>query len=163
MNLRRADSTKDTPAEGLSAAIEMSAESLNRHKPGEFMKRVTRILLGISIAVLSFMASAHAQQDGQRIIANIPFDFTVGPMAYAAGHYEFTKTGDNVVVVRDGAGRSHFTLGSAWIQSSEVPSKPTLIFATVGGRHVLTQMWNDRADVGIQFPSREVSVEGEKQ
>jgi hypothetical protein len=44
------------------------------------MNRVASILTGLSLAVLFFGASAHAQSE-QRISGNIPLDFTGGTLS----------------------------------------------------------------------------------
>lgn len=122
------------------------------------MKRIASILTGLSLAVLFFVASAHAQS-GQRMTANIPFDFTVGSISLPAGQYEFVNTGGEIVTVRGADRRSVFTLSSATIQASELPEKSMLKFATVDGRHVLVQIWNDLASNGNSFPYGHTSVE----
>jgi hypothetical protein len=140
----------------------MSTEPQNHNNLGGFMKRIASIWTGISFVVMFFIASANAQHDGQTISANIPFEFTVGSISFAAGHYEFLHSGDNVVVVRDTDVRSRFTLASAWIQENGIPAKALLRFTTVGGRHVLTQMWNDRAATGSEFPTGHAAMDREK-
>src|SRR5260221_10130624 len=102
------------------------------------MKRITSILTGFSLAILFFVASAHAQS-GQRMTANIPFEFTVGNISLPAGQYEFMRTGANIFLVRDADRRGLLTLSSASIQANGLPEKSMLKFATVDGRHVLVQ------------------------
>jgi len=114
------------------------------------MKRITNILTGLSLAVLFFVASAHAQFE-QRMTANIPFEFVVGSNTLPAGQYQFLRTGDGIYLVRDADGRSLFTMASGSIQANELSEKSVLKFITVNGRHVLAQIWNDRADTGNEF------------
>jgi hypothetical protein len=121
------------------------------------MKRTASILTGLSLAVLFFVTSAHAQSG--RITANIPFDFTVGSISLPAGQYEFLGTGDNVVEVRNADRRSLFTLSTAPIQANDLPEKSMLKFVTVDGRHVLIQIWNDLAASGKEFSYGTTSVE----
>jgi hypothetical protein len=122
------------------------------------MKRIASIWTGFSLAVWFLVASAHAQS-GPRMTANIPFEFTVGSISLPAGQYEFLSTGDNIVEVRGGDGRSLFTLSSAPIQANQLPEKSMLKFATVDGRHVLVQIWNELAANGNEFPDEHTSVE----
>ena len=114
------------------------------------MKRIASILTRLSLAVLFFVASAQAHS-GQRITANIPFEFTVGSISLPAGQYEFIRTDGNIYQVRDADGRSLFARASTSIQGNGVPEKSMLKFATVDGRHVLIQIWNQRADIGNGF------------
>jgi len=114
------------------------------------MKRIAGILTGLSLAVLFFVASAHAES-GQRMTANIPFEFNVGDISFPAGQYEFIRTDDDIYQIRDADGRSLFALAATSIQANGVPDKSTLKFATVDGRHVLVQIWNERSDIGNEF------------
>jgi len=114
------------------------------------MKRITSTLTGLSLAVLFFVVSAQAESR-QRITASIPFDFTVGNVSLPAGQYEFIRSDDNVYQVRSEDGHSLFALASASIQGKGAPEKSTLKFATMDGRHVLVQVWNELADIGSEF------------
>ena len=122
------------------------------------MKRIASILTGLSLAVLFFVASAHAQF-AQRMTATIPFEFTVGSISLPAGKYEFIHTDDCLYQVRDADRRSVLTLASASLQLNALPEKSTLKFATVEGRHVLVQIWNGFASNGNEFRYVNTSVE----
>lgn len=122
------------------------------------MKRIASILTGLSLAVLFLVTSAHAQPR-QRMIANIPFDFTVGGISLPAGQYEFLDTGGIIVEVRDADRHGVFTLSSASIQANDGPGKSMLKFATVDGHHVLVQIWNEFAGNGVELPYGHTSVE----
>jgi hypothetical protein len=114
------------------------------------MKRIARCLTELALAVLLFVVSAHAQFE-RRMTANIPFEFTVGSISLPAGRYEFMRTDDDIYQVRDADGHILFAMASASIQSRGLPGKSMLKFAIVDGRHVLTQIWNERADIGNEF------------
>jgi hypothetical protein len=114
------------------------------------MKRITSILSASSLAVLLLLtSSAHAQSG--RIAANIPFAFTVGGISLPAGRYEFANTGDRIVRVENAERHTVLTLSVASIERQGLPKKSMLKFDTVGGRHVLVQIWNDLADNGNEF------------
>jgi hypothetical protein len=104
------------------------------------------------------VASAQAES-GQRITANIPFEFSVGSISFPAGQYEFFRTGNELYQIRDADGRSQFALPSASIQSNGTPEKSRLKFAKVDGRHVLLQIWNDSAEIGNEFYHGQFDVE----
>ncbi len=122
------------------------------------MKRIVSTLNHLSFAVLFFVVSAHAESR-QRITANIPFEFTVGSISLPAGPYEFIQTDDGIYQIRDADGRSLFAMASASIQASGAPEASTLKFATVDGRHVLVQIWNEQADIGSEFHPGQSYVE----
>jgi hypothetical protein len=123
------------------------------------MKRIASIFTGFSLAVLFFVASAQAQFDGPKLKADIPFEFTVGKISLPAGQYEFMRTGANIYLIRDANGRSSYTVTSAPIQANGVSEKSMLKFATVDGRHLLIQIWNERADIGNEFQYAQSSAE----
>ncbi len=123
------------------------------------MKRVTSILTGLSLAVLFLIASAHAQYSEQRATANIPFEFTVGNLSFAAGQYDFIRTGSGQYMVRGADGRGLLVMTSAPIQLAGIPEKSMLKFAIVDGRHVLVQIWNGLASSGNEFWQLNTAVE----
>ena len=122
------------------------------------MKRIASILTGLSLAVLFFVASAHADS-GQRMTANIPFEFNVGNISLPAGQYEFIRNDNDIYQIRYADGRSLFALASNSILANEVSEKSGLKFATVDGRRVLIQIWNERADIGSNFYQGQSYVE----
>jgi hypothetical protein len=91
--------------------------------------------------------------------ANIPFEFTTGNTSLPAGQYDFLRTGDNILQVRDRNGRSVFTMASASVQANQLPEKSMLKFVIVDGRHVLIQIWNERTSMGYEFVDRQSSLE----
>jgi len=116
------------------------------------MKRIASILTGLSLAVLSFVTSAHAQYDGRKIVADIPFEFIVGSTSLPAGQYDFLRTEPQVFQVRDASGRSLLTLVAS-TEPSLLHKNSGLTFATVDGQHVLVQIWDDVAGVGYDLKS----------
>jgi hypothetical protein len=126
------------------------------------MKRIASILTGLSLAVLFFGTSAHAQSE-RRMFGNIPFDFTVGSLSLPAGQYEFRAVGNDIIQIRDADGRSLLTLSSAPVEANRFPEKSALKFAVVNGHHVLIQIWNDLAGNGNEFPYGSASLEAATQ
>ena len=123
------------------------------------MKRIASILIGLSLGLLFFVASAHALDDTKIMTANIPFEFTVGSISFPAGQYKFLRVGDNTFQVRDADGRSLFIMATAPIRPNEPPEKSMLKFANVDGRHVLIQIWNGHAAMGNEFENKQYHVE----
>jgi hypothetical protein len=126
------------------------------------MKRFTSILTGLSLAVLFFIASAHAQYSEQKATANVPFEFTVDNVSFAAGQYDFIRTGSGQYMVRDADGHGLIVMTSAPIQLAGIPDKSMLRFAIVNGRHVLVQIWNGLASSGDEFQHLNTAVEQAK-
>ncbi|HEX4486210.1 MAG TPA: hypothetical protein VH088_08095 [Terriglobales bacterium] len=127
------------------------------------MKRITSILTGLSLAVLFFVGSAHAQYDAQRMRADIPFEFTVGNVTLPAGQYDFLRSGANIFQVRNAEGHSVYTMATAAIGQNAIGSTSELKFTVVQGHHVLTQIWNQNALMGNDFRINESYLELAKQ
>lgn len=125
------------------------------------MKRIAHILTALSLAVLFSGASAHAQNDGQRVIANIPFEFTSGNLTFPLGQYEFVRSGA-FYLIRDAGGRGQYILAGVPIQPTGVPEKSNLKFATVNGRQFLVQIWIYGASNGNEFQQANASRESDK-
>ena len=126
------------------------------------MNRIANILTGLSLAVLFFGASPHAQSE-QRMSGNIPPAFTSGALSLLAGQYEFRGVGNNIIQLRDSHGRSVFALSSAPVEANGLPQKSTFKFAVVNGHHVLIQIGNDLAGNGNEFPYGNASLEAARQ
>jgi len=126
------------------------------------MKRIANILTVLSLAVLSSVGLAQAQSNGQKITANVPFDFTVGNLSFQAGQYDFTRTGEELYVIREAKGHAQMILAGAQVQQYGTPEKSNLKFEVVNGRHVLIQVWSEVAASGNDFPNGGPSVELDK-
>jgi hypothetical protein len=126
------------------------------------MKRIANILTVLSLTVLSSVGLAQAQSSGQKITANVPFDFTVGNLSFQAGQYDFTRTGEGLYVIREANGHAQMILAGAPVQQNGTPEKSNLKFEVVNGRHTLIQVWSEVAASGNDFPNGGPSVELDK-
>ena len=107
------------------------------------MKRFFYILLAVVVLVGVIATSAQAQSTSSpRIVANIPFTFSVGKTSLPAGKYTITvlnPTSDRrILQIRSTNGRS-----SAMILTSgvigDVAENSKLVFERDGDRYVFTQ------------------------
>jgi len=101
----------------------------------------------VSCAVLAlflmgpFGASAHGQA-GQRITAEVPFDFMVKQVMFPAGTYVVTLAGDDrTVYLRASHGRESMSVSAQPIQTVSRPRSARLIFAAENGHYHLCQLW----------------------
>jgi hypothetical protein len=116
------------------------------------MKRIASILTGFSLAVLFFVGSAHAQYIGEPLVANIPFEFNVGKVAFPPGQYEFRRSSnENLFQIRDAYGHTLFTVSSGWNPVTPGRESSVLKFAVVDGRHTLIQIWDVQNAVASEF------------
>jgi len=93
------------------------------------------------------------------MIANVPFEFTVGNISLPAGQYEFQRTGFDLYLIRDANGVSHYTSASIPIEAYGLTKKRTVKFVTMNGRHYLVQIWNGNVAMGSEFRYKRSYVE----
>lgn len=115
------------------------------------MKRPTSTLAVLSLAITLFANPVHAETDGSRTVATIPFDFVVNGVSLPAGYYEFVGTTGGIVLIRNANGRTVFTRIGVPVQPNAALGKSTVKFISVDGHYVLSQVWNDLADTGTEF------------
>jgi hypothetical protein len=115
------------------------------------MNRMASIATSLVIAVLSLAGAASAQHDGQKLTANIPFEFVVGKTTLPAGQYVFLRTGDHTLLLRDAQGRGLYTMVTSATQAAKAPANSNIKFANIGGSHVLIQVWSEHDLTGSEL------------
>lgn len=98
--------------------------------------------LAAAIAAFTLLLTplAHAQ-DGQEVIANIPFEFSVNHLHFDAGSYEFNLASDNfgMSVIDLKTGKKQYV--TVRPQSNSVSSEPVfLVFSRTGEAHYLSEV-----------------------
>lgn len=88
----------------------------------------------------------------------LKFDYFGGQHVLTEVWQEHDSSGERLYATKDRrnfvrgvGGRSLFAMASASIQANGLPEKSTLRFATVDGRHVLSHIWIESADIGNEF------------
>ena len=111
----------------------------------------------VSCAVLAlfliapFGAQARGQA-GQRITAEVPFDFMVKQVMFPAGTYVVTLAGDDrTVYLRASHGRESMSVAAEPIRTESRPRTARLIFAEENGHYHLRQLWMSSA-IGREVP-----------
>ena len=118
------------------------------------MKRQAYTLIAMIVLVGSLAVAAKAQTSGQaRLVANIPFEFTVGDKTLPAGDYrvQAVNSDSGIVVLKienqDGETR-------ALVQTMTVIGKAQesakLIFHRYGNHYFFAQAWVDGEASGLQ-------------
>jgi hypothetical protein len=105
--------------------------------------------------VLLGAGSAHAQSETS-VVANIPFDFEVGPAQMPAGWYEIRYDSadvPSVLIIRNRDGHHQ-----ALALTEPVDTKPTtsarLVFDKEGSNYVLHEVFGPDARVGLELNER---------
>jgi hypothetical protein len=120
------------------------------------MKKQAYTMLALFVLVGSMAVAAQAQSSGgTRLIANIPFDFTVGNKTLPAGEYtvaQVNPASDHPVLQlrnRDGSASAMVQM-TAVIGKAEESAK--LIFNRYDDKYFFGQAWVDGDENGLRAP-----------
>ncbi len=131
------------------------------------MKKQAYTTIAMIVLVGSMAVAAQAQTSGRtQLIANIPFEFSVGGKTLPAGEYTVSQvnpTSDHAVLQL----RSKDGSAGAMVQMNSVIGKTQenakLIFNRYGNQYFFAQAWVDGNNTGLQAPKsraeRNIEVE----
>ena len=120
------------------------------------MKKQAYTMIAMIVLVGSLAISAKAQTNGRiALIANIPFQFSIGNKSLPAGEYTVRSISDdsrNVVLrIQSRDGKT-----SAMLQTSTVEGKAQerakLVFQRYGKQYFFAQAWVDAQKTGLEAP-----------
>jgi hypothetical protein len=118
----------------------------------ELLKAFTMLVL---VAVLAFSTAVASGQPtkGNKLTANIPFEFNVGYKTMPAGEYTVqtvATAGDALLIKNAAANISALRLSEA---TSRIKDKKQarLVFHRYGDRYFLAEVWNGVDDIGRQL------------
>jgi hypothetical protein len=117
----------------------------------QIIKGLTMLMLIAAVALMAALVSAHAQSSSS-VVADIPFEFSVGGKSMKAGEYsvkEYTANGDAVLI------RSQDSEGGAvrLTQSIQAPTpqQGKLVFHRYGQSYFLSEVWMWGQQTGRQL------------
>jgi len=120
----------------------------------EFMKGFTMLVLVVMLALSLAVVSANGQStsNANRIVANVPFEFSVGYKALPAGAYSVQSivSCDGVLIQSADGKTSALRLTDATRQIKEKP-QALLVFHRYGERYFLAEVWNGIDNTGRQL------------
>jgi hypothetical protein len=117
----------------------------------EILRGFTMLTLIVAMALVTAVASANGQS--RSVVANVPFDFSVGEKILPAGEYTvrgFTQNGNTLAIQNKQSAKSAIRL-SNWIQSSQASEKTKLVFHRYGPRYFLAEVWMSGEKSGRQL------------
>lgn len=121
----------------------------------------TMLTLIVAISLVTAVASANAQSN--TVLANIPFEFTVGDKALPAGQYMVraaSQNGDALAIRNRKSADCAIRLSNS-IQASRESEKSKLVFHRYGPRYFLAEVWVSGESTGRRlFKSKEESTIG---
>jgi hypothetical protein len=120
------------------------------------MKKQAYTMITMIVLVGSMAVAARAQTGGRtQLIANIPFEFSVGTKTLPAGEYtvrQLNPASDHAVLQlrsRDGSASAMVQMGSVIGKAQE---SAKLIFRRHGNQYFFAQAWVDGENSGLQAP-----------
>jgi len=130
----------------------------------ELLKGFTMLMLVVVLALASAVASANPQA-AKRIVASIPFEFSVGYKTMAAGDYSVraVNTAGNALMIQSADGKSSAVRLSDATERARDKSHARLVFHKYGDRYFLAEVWNgaDRSGRQLLKSEEERAIERE--
>ena len=105
------------------------------------MKLLGRTLTTLFVFVVYLAGMAYGQTSTSVIKVSIPFEFNVGNKTFPAGNYSLVQPMQHFLVLRDERGRTVASAFTSEVDVSSHVSNPKLRFSSVGGVHVLSEVW----------------------
>jgi hypothetical protein len=116
---------------------------------------IGRTLASVLLIVMSVAGWAHGQVTTWLIKVNIPFEFNVGDKTFPAGDYSLVQPLQHFLVLRDSRGQNVATVFTSGIDSPTAPVSSKLRFESVGGQHILAEVWQQQDPSGQRlYPSK---------
>jgi hypothetical protein len=108
-------------------------------------------LTSLLLVVVWLAGTAFAQSAPLVIKVNIPFEFNVGDQSFPAGEYSLVQPTTHLLVLRDSRRQTIATTFTSGIESLTPPATSKLRFYSVGGQHVLVEVWQEQNASGLRL------------
>lgn len=118
----------------------------------ELLKGLTMLMLIMVLALATAVASAQAQS-GNKVVADIPFEFSVGYKTLPAGAYsvKILTAASNALMIRSADGKTSALRLSQPTEESKANAHARLVFHRYGERYFLAEVWTGADNVGRQL------------
>jgi len=118
----------------------------------EFLKGFTMLVLVVTLALTLAVVSANGQSTANRVVANVPFEFSVGYKTLPAGDYSVQSivSCDGLLIQSADGKVSALRLSDTTRQIKDKP-KARLVFHRYGERYFLAEVWNGVEKAGRQL------------
>ena len=118
----------------------------------EFLKGFTMLVLVVTLALTLAVVSANGQSTANRVVANVPFEFSVGYKMLPAGDYSVQSivSCDGLLIQSADGKVSALRLSDTTRQIKDKP-KARLVFHRYGERYFLAEVWNGVEKAGRQL------------
>ena len=119
----------------------------------ELLKGFTMLALIVALALATAVVSANAQPAANKVVANVPFEFSVGYKALPAGEYSvqtIASAGDGLLIQSADGRISALRLSDATDRIKD-KSHARLVFHRYGERYFLAEVWTGTDNTGRQL------------
>ncbi len=114
----------------------------------QILKGLTMLMLIAGVVLMAALVSAHAQS--RSVVADVPFEFTVGGKALKAGEYSvraFASNGDALLISNQESNDSVIRMTNT-IEARILPKQGKLVFHRYGQRYFLSEVWTPGERIG---------------
>ena len=130
----------------------------------ELLKGFTMLMLIVVLALATAVASANPQSVNS-VVADIPFEFSVGYKTLPAGEYSVrtVTTAGDALMIQSADGKSSAVRLSEATERTKNKSHARLVFHRYGERYFLAEVWNgaDRSGRQLLKSQEERAIERE--
>ena len=112
-----------------------------------FLKGFTMLTLIVAIALATAVVSAHAQSS-RLVVANVPFEFTVGDQTMPAGEYRIRPALSKGLSIQSADAKKTVMRLANDIEPNKKPAR--LVFHRYGDRYFLAEVWSGPDTIGRQ-------------
>jgi hypothetical protein len=118
----------------------------------ELVKGLTMLMLVVVIALTTAVASANAQS-ANKVVADVPFEFSVGYKTMSAGEYSvrIVATAGDALMIQSADGKTSALRQSEATARLKNKTQARLVFHRYGERYFLAEVWNGADTSGRQL------------
>ena len=117
----------------------------------ELVKGITMLALIVTLALVTAVVSANAQlANSGKVVANVPFEFSVGYKSMPAGEYsvQTIASASNGLLIQSTDGKMSALRLSDTNQASKNWAHARLVFHRYGERYFLAEVWSGADNTG---------------
>ncbi len=117
------------------------------------VKAFATMSLIITLATVSAIISASAQSSDMKVVASVPFDFTIGRQVMPAGEYTVKRLSQNsrAILIQSADGSASRIVQPIPTQSAKEQEQGKLVFHRYGNQYFLSQIWSAGETVGNEL------------
>ena len=120
--------------------------------------QILRIIATLSSLVLLAGVALYAQSSGI-MIANIPFNFSVGKTALPAGEYFVKPISQAVLLIQSEKSPARVIVMTMPVQAKKSPAVGKLVFNRYGDQYFLSKVWHPDNRTGRELSSSRLERE----